>query len=234
MSCLLLIARRMAMVTVFAVSCSSFRAEAALIPFTLTMNGASESPANGSPATGTATITFDDVARTMRLQTSFSGLQGGLSAVHIHAPNALGTLGTGATSSGLGSNAAAAAFGTTGVASLDFAVVQSNSGTLVPLGSTSLSGFDQTYNMNLASGFGAGFLAAPANGGNTISAFNLLVSQAQLGRAYFNVHSASVPGGEIRGFLAAVPEPSSVALLSAVGVGLFGFAWRKRRKMSNR
>ena len=47
------------------------------------------------------------------------------------------------------------------------------------------------------------------------------------GRAYFNIHTSFAPGGEIRGFLAPVPEP---AVLSMLGVGLCAISLRRRRR----
>ena len=42
------------------------------------------------------------------------------------------------------------------------------------------------------------------------------------GTTYFNIHTQMFPGGEIRGFLvpAAIPEPSTVGLISAGLVGI--------------
>jgi hypothetical protein len=47
------------------------------------------------------------------------------------------------------------------------------------------------------------------------------------GRAYFNIHTSFAPGGEIRGFLAPVPEP---AVLSLLGVGICAISLRRRRR----
>jgi hypothetical protein len=57
-----------------------------------------------------------------------------------------------------------------------------------------------------------------------------LVTELFAGNIYFNVHTVNFGGGEIRGQLVLVPEPTSLAL---VGVGLAGVAWRRpwrRRK----
>jgi hypothetical protein len=47
------------------------------------------------------------------------------------------------------------------------------------------------------------------------------------GQAYANIHNTLFPGGEIRGQLARVPEPATL-LLFVFGIGLVGFAKRKR------
>jgi hypothetical protein len=55
-----------------------------------------------------------------------------------------------------------------------------------------------------------------------------LVTQFLAGNLYFNIHTVPFPGGEIRGQLSAVPEPSS-ALLALIGAVALGFALRKRQ-----
>jgi hypothetical protein len=47
-------------------------------------------------------------------------------------------------------------------------------------------------------------------------------------KTYLNIHTSVVPGGEIRGFLAAIPEPGTWVLTIA-GFGLIGAALRRRR-----
>ncbi len=86
-----------------------------------------------------------------------------------------------------------------------------------------------TYNnvFNLASsGFNAAFLAA--NGGNAPSAFAALLTGVKAGQSYVNIHNATFPGGEIRGFLAPIPEPETYALM-LVGLAAVGVAARRRR-----
>jgi hypothetical protein len=47
------------------------------------------------------------------------------------------------------------------------------------------------------------------------------------GKYYINIHTANNGGGEIRGFLVAVPEPSG-ALLGAAGLGLLACRCQRR------
>ena len=55
----------------------------------------------------------------------------------------------------------------------------------------------------------------------TSSSFSTLLTGANAGEAYVNVHDSIYPGGEIRGFLAAVPEPGTYALMLA-GLAMVG------------
>lgn len=65
-----------------------------------------------------------------------------------------------------------------------------------------------------------------ANGGTISSAMNALLFAAEDGKAFFNIHSTAFPGGEIRGLLTDVPEPTSIFLTGGV---LVGMVLRRRR-----
>ena len=190
-------------VTMIAMALVPQMAQAAIV-YSVTMNGANESPPANTPGFGSGFITFDTTANTMRVQVTFSGLLGNTTAAHIHAA----TLDPGT--------------GTAGVAT------QVPSFVGFPLGVTSGS-FDTTFDMTLASSYRAAYITA--NGGTPASAFNALLNASASGRAYFNIHTAAFPGGEIRGFLTAVPEPSSMALtgLIAGSALLYRRASRKQK-----
>lgn len=166
------------------------------------LSGAAESPANASPGTGFARVTFDFDLVTMRVEASFSNLLGNTTASHIHAP----TLVAGA--------------GNANVAT------QTPSFSGFPLGVTS-GVFDNTFDMALASSYRAGFITD--NGGTVSGALNALAAALDEGKAYLNIHSSSFPAGEIRGFLQAVaPEPGTLGLFGIAGLVSLGIVRRRR------
>lgn len=165
-------------------------ASGAVLFYRAILNGASEAPPNASPGTGVAEIRIDNVAHTMRVQASFSGLNGNTSACHIHAPTAV------------------AGTGTAGVATTTpyFAGF--------PIGVTSGT-YDNTLDLTLATSYNASYITA--NGGTTATAEAALLAAIAAGKAYFNVHSTVVPGGEIRGFLLPFdPTPTDKSTWSRV------------------
>jgi hypothetical protein len=80
------------------------------------------------------------------------------------------------------------------------------------------------------------FASVPAVTSGSIPTQTFAISALQVsylfnGYLYMNVHDGSFPGGEIRGQLLLVPEPSTMALAS---VGSLGFMYMRRRKAAQR
>jgi len=180
-------------------------ARATIYVFDANLDGVSEAPPNASPATGFAQVTFDNVANTMNVDVSFSGLLGTTTASHIHAATA---------SPGTGS----AGVATTTPYFAGF-----------PLGVTSGS-YNNTLDMTQASSYNPSYITA--NGGTTATAEAALLSAMLADEAYLNIHSTVFPGGEISGFLILqVPEPG-VVFITALGA-LIPLISRRRRASAN-
>ena len=177
-------------------------AQATVTVYQASLSGAAESPPNPSAGTGTATVTYDNVAHTLLLSLLFSGLTGTTTASHIHAPTA--TPGT----------------GTAGVAT----TTPTFAG--FPLGVTSGS-YTNTLDLTLASSYNPAYVTA--NGGTTAGAEAAFAAALGSGRAYWNIHTTQFAGGEIRGFLTAVPEPASWMMM-LIGFGVAGGALRNRKR----
>lgn len=152
--------------------------------YTVVLKGGNESPPNASSGLGVAIVTLDLDLLTLRLQTTFAGLTGNVTASHIHCCTAV------------------AQAGNVGVAT------QTPTFSGFPLGGT-FGSYDHSFDMALASSYNSSFITA--NGGTVSTAFSALVAGMNAGKSYLNIHSSFAPGGEIRGFLAPVPEPGSLA-----------------------
>jgi hypothetical protein len=84
--------------------------------------------------------------------------------------------------------------------------------------------FSASYDLTSAGTYSAAFLMA--NGNTAASAEAAFVAGLNGGQTYGNVHSGNFPGGEIRGQLAAVPEPATVFLAGGI---LAAFALFRRK-----
>lgn len=186
-----------------ALACAS-TAHGTITIYGATLSGPNESPPNASAGTGTATVTIDDVANTMLVEVTFSGLTGTTTASHIHAPTAVPLTGT------------------AGVAT------QTPTFSGFPLGVTSGT-YSNLFDLLTASTYNASFVTA--NGGTTASAESALLSALASGKAYLNIHTTAFPSGEIRGFLVAVPEPATWGMM-LLGFGAIGLAFRRRRSLA--
>jgi hypothetical protein len=163
------------------------------------MDGPSEAPPNGSLGTGYGTALYDDVAHTLKLDAIYSGLTGTVTQSHIHLATNIPYRGT------------------AGV------VVVPPSLPGFVTGNTSGS-YSQVLDLTQSSSYSPGFFST--NGANSE---NVLIQTFKDGKAYWNIHSTNVPGGEIRGFLSLVPEPATCTLF-LVGLGSVCFAVRRRHK----
>ena len=66
---------------------------------------------------------------------------------------------------------------------------------------------DHTFDLTLTASYNAPFVTA--NGGTAAGAEAALLAGIAAGKAYFNIHTTVVPGGEIRTFLQAFnPTPT--------------------------
>lgn len=182
---------------------SLIAARGAVFEYAVTLSGPNESPANTSPGLGAGIVNYNDSSHTLELAINFEGLLGTVTASHIHAATASPLTGT-------------AGVATTTPTFAGF-----------PSGVTSGS-FATSLDLTAASSYNPAFVTA--NGGTTASAEAALATAMASGEAYWNIHTTSFPGGEIRGFLMPIPEPSTLALL---GLSAFGLALGARARRRN-
>lgn len=191
--------------------CLAPSAFASPITYVADLAGLTAAPPNTSPGIGVAEVEVDDVAHTLSVRVSFSGLLGPTTGASIHC--------------------CVTAPGTVGIAT------QTPFFAGFPIGVTAGTFFD-TYDTTLPNTFGAGFVNG--NGGSIAQAEAALFAGLAAGTAYFNIRTLNpdtgfFAAGEIRGFLraasvqepATVPEPASVALMLA---GIGGVTLSRRRR----
>ena len=177
-------------------------AQAVTITFNTTLSGSVEAPPNASPGTGVANVVYDSVTHTLQLAVSFSGLLGTTTASHIHAATAVPLTGT-------------AGVATTTPSFAGF-----------PLGVTAGT-YNNTLDLSALSSYNPSYVTA--NGGTAASAEAALVAAMLAGKSYFNIHTTTFGGGEIRGFLTAVPDTAATAaLLLLAFAGMVVFARLQR------
>ena len=167
-------------------------ARAEVIHFHAELSGAAEAVPNASPGTGWADVYFDNVAQTMQVVVSFSGLLAPTTASHIHAATTMPNTGT------------------AGVATQ----VPNFAG--FPLGVTAGT-YDHVFDLTMASSFNPAFVTA--NGGTLATASAALETALLAEKAYLNIHSSQFAPGEIRGFLHRVPDTSSTLILLSAALG---------------
>ncbi len=190
-------------------ACGVVSAQATVFQYSAVLNGANEIPVNTSPGTGSASVNYNNVTHSLQVQVTFSGLTNsgtGVTSAHIHAPTAIPFSG--------------------------MAGVATTTPTFAGFPSSVFSGsYSNTLDLTSSNSWNTPYITA--NGGTTSGAESALASALTGGTSYLNLHSGAFPGGEIRGFLVPVPEPSSLALMGLSAVGLATGIWRRNRRGEN-
>jgi len=171
------------------------------VTFVGNLTGANEVPPVPSSATGLATVVLDAAAQTLQINATFSGLTSNTNAAHIHCCAPLGT------------NAGVA---TTVPAFPGF-----------PLGVTSGTFSSAVFDLTQPTIYNPAFVTLQ---GGLTQAEAALIAGILNGTTYLNIHTVNFPGGEIRGQLQAVPQPTTLLLLGTTMAGLGLAGWKRRRQ----
>jgi hypothetical protein len=195
------------LIMLITVSFASHTAYATPHTYIANLTGANEVPPTGSQATGQGVVVLDVAAQTFQISITFSGLGTNTVAAHIHCCLPASFL-----------NGVNVGVATTVPAFVGF-----------PLGVTSGTYVSQVFDLTQAAIYNTtpvtGFVALQGGIPQAEAAF---IAGIQNGRTYLNIHTVQFGGGEIRGFLTAVPEPGTLFLLASGLMGLY-FARRKTR-----
>jgi hypothetical protein len=170
--------------------------------FVADLTGANEVPPVVSPGTGFAAVVLDPTAQTLQVNATFSGLTSNTNAAHIHCCAPLGT--------------------NVGVAT----TVPAFPG--FPLGVTSGTYSSVVFDLTQATIYNPAFITS--QGGTIPLAEAALIAGIVNGMTYLNIHTVNNPGGEIRGQLEPVPEPTTLLLFGTTAAGLGLARWRRRRQ----
>lgn len=156
--------------------------------------------AAGSTGSGSVYVEYDDEGNTLYISATWENLAGTSTVSHIHGPTSV------------------AGTGTAGVA------VTPSTLPGFPAGLTS-----GTYSVVLDLSNSATYTGAFRGSLTVEEAEQKLIQSFYDGKAYFNLHSSFATGGEIRGFLAPIPEPGTWALM---GLGFAAVAGSVRRRQA--
>lgn len=157
----------------------------------------------GRTGTGSLYMEYDPDTNILAISTSFAGLSGTTTVAHIHCCTASPNTG----------NAGVALAGGPGGSLINF-----------PVGVSGAT-YNQNFDLGVSSVYNLSFFNA--NGATVNSARDAMLGAFDSGRAYFNIHSSTFGGGEIRAVVQVVPEPGTWAMM---GLGLVGLAgWARRR-----
>jgi hypothetical protein len=167
--------------------------------------------------TGVAYIKIDTVARTLRFQATYQGLNNNVSASHIHAQ----------------STSSPYVFPVSNwTVALNFSGSPSSTGPSAPVATWGPTDYTPA---SLSGGF------VTAQGGNADTAFDNFVNFLRTGQAYYNLHTslntpntgAGNPGGSLGAFFTAVPEidPTSFGSVLALLTGSLGLLERRARRL---